>query len=236
MILLGLDCAGAACSAAILDGDRVLARRQEEMARGQAERIVPMIQECLEEAGCRATDLAGVAVTVGPGAFTGVRIGIAAAQGIARTARCPQTGITVAGITVTEALAEPIPTRIGARLCVAIDSRRADPFCEWFEEQAGVWRGKGPEILVGGFDSVPKQDPSQLESLFFAGNLAAAARDALGGGTVLPDHIHPDPVEIARIGQRKLEAGCATPPAPLYLRAPDVSAPSRDKSRRPARS
>lgn len=231
MILLGLDCAGTACSAAILGDGELRSFRQEIMNRGQAERIVPMIRTCLEEAGCTAADLDGVAVTVGPGAFTGVRIGIAAAQGIARTAECP-----VIGVTVTAALAQAVPPRPDVQLCAAIDSRRADPFCEVFRAQDTQWLGNGPEILSGGFAALAERPLGPDKEMLFVGNKADEAREALGSGTVLSAVVHPDPGDIARLGLAALGAGQIHPPVPLYLRAPDVSAPSRDKARRPNRA
>src|SRR5665213_4622386 len=86
MNVLGFDCAGRGCSAAVLRGDTVLASRAEPMERGQAEKLMPLIVETLAAAGVAATALDLVAVTTGPGGFTGVRIGLAALHRLGRGA------------------------------------------------------------------------------------------------------------------------------------------------------
>ncbi|MEC9267374.1 MAG: tRNA (adenosine(37)-N6)-threonylcarbamoyltransferase complex dimerization subunit type 1 TsaB [Pseudomonadota bacterium] len=228
MLILGLDCAGSACSAAVIDEEGALATRQEVMRRGQAERIVPMIAEVLSEADRTPDALGAVAVTVGPGAFTGVRIGIAAAQGIARAAGCP-----VVGITVTDALADAVPPSDGETLVVVLDSRRSDPFVERFRFSGNVWRGDGPCALPGGLgvlaDFLHGAPPP-----IFAGDLAEEARSTIGAGRVATVLSYPDPVRVAALAGRALSAGVAAPAVPLYLRAPDVSAPSKDRARRPS--
>lgn len=225
MLVLALDCSGDACSAALLEGGLLLARRSESLSRGHAERIAPMLSEILAEAGRAAMALDVVAATVGPGAFTGVRIGLAAAQGIARAA-----GLQAIGVTVTEAIAADIPAAPGRALLVAVDSRRADPFGEWFEEVDGHWRGRGPDVLHG--DSSDPDTPPLQSNPLLAGSAAVAMRDRFGAGDVLMEHAVADPVAVARRAILAVERGTARPAVPLYLRAPDVSAPNRDRNRR----
>ncbi|MCB2100253.1 MAG: tRNA (adenosine(37)-N6)-threonylcarbamoyltransferase complex dimerization subunit type 1 TsaB, partial [Rhodobacterales bacterium] len=102
--LLALDSATGACSAAVRAGGALVAHRFQAMARGQAEALMPMAAEVLAEAGLTATDLDGVAVTRGPGAFTGLRIGLSAARGLALAA-----GVPCLGVTTFQALAEAVP-------------------------------------------------------------------------------------------------------------------------------
>ena len=129
MKVLGLDTATSGCSAALWEGTvgsvgaaRVTVRRSAPMARGQAEVLVPLAQEVLAEAGAAFDDLDRIAVTVGPGAFTGLRIALAAARGIAVARDLP-----VVGITSFDAIAHGVPEaeRAGRYLLVAVDSRRA---------------------------------------------------------------------------------------------------------------
>ena len=82
MRVLGLDTTLGACSVGIIDGDRLLARRFEPMARGHAEALMPMVQAARREAGLKFADLDLLAVTIGPGTFTGVRVGLAATSGL----------------------------------------------------------------------------------------------------------------------------------------------------------
>ena len=121
--LLIFDTAGAACSVALWADDSVAAERYEAMARGQAERLLPMIGEALAAAGISYAQLDGIGVTCGPGAFTGLRIGLAAARGLALT-----LGIPAIGITTFEALAVRAP----AGCVVAIDTKRNDYYCQRF--------------------------------------------------------------------------------------------------------
>jgi tRNA threonylcarbamoyladenosine biosynthesis protein TsaB len=242
-VILGLDCATAACSAAVLIGPQTAARLQEPMRHGQAERIVPMIAEALAAAGLCPAQLDGIAVTVGPGAFTGVRVGLSAALGLARAA-----GVPCAGVTVTEALAAGIAPEPGGRLIVALDSRRPDaPFLELFSAADGpdpVWQGEGPvaadpvsATALGRRLQAAEDGPVLLcgdAAGWMAGPLSEAGIEAsiMQNGTAQDGTA--DPVQVARLGALALRAGTARPAQPLYLRAPDVSAPARDRARRPA--
>ena len=114
-IALGFDTSAAHCAAALLKGERVVAARHEEMVKGQAERLFPMLEEVLAEAGLDWSDLTVIGVGTGPGNFTGIRVAVAAARGLALS-----LGIPAIGIGVTEAAAYGLP-----RPCrVAIPSRR----------------------------------------------------------------------------------------------------------------
>ena len=102
--LLALDTAGTACSAAVWCAGKVRARRFEVMARGQSERLVPMIEAVMSEAGIAYGALDAVAVTLGPGGFTGVRIGLATARALALAWARP-----IIGVSNFEALAAAVP-------------------------------------------------------------------------------------------------------------------------------
>ena len=134
--LLIFDTSGAACSAAILADGRVVAERYRAMVRGHAEHLVPALGETLAAAGLAWDRLDGIGVTRGPGAFTGLRIGLAAARGLALVLDIP-----VIGITTFEALAVRAP----AGCVVAIDTRREDFYCQRCGP-GGTAAGR-PEIL-----------------------------------------------------------------------------------------
>ncbi|ETX15186.1 peptidase M22 [Roseivivax halodurans JCM 10272] len=103
-IVLGFDTSAAHCAAALLCGDLVLSVRGEGMARGQAERLIPLIEDILAEAGLTWRDLARVGVGIGPGNFTGIRISVAAARGLAMS-----LGIPAIGISTHDAIGGPCP-------------------------------------------------------------------------------------------------------------------------------
>ena len=93
-LVLGFDTSAAHCAAALLSGDRVLASRSEDMGRGQAERLMPLLQEVLAEGGATWGDLARIGVGIGPGNFTGIRISVSAARGLALALDIPVIGIS----------------------------------------------------------------------------------------------------------------------------------------------
>jgi tRNA threonylcarbamoyladenosine biosynthesis protein TsaB len=113
-LILAFDTSAAHCAAVLVRGDAVLARADETMDRGQAERLFPMLEELLAEAGVRWGDLDGVGVCTGPGNFTGLRVAVAAARGLAMA-----LGVPAAGVSRFEVLAD----RDGA-VVVSIADRR----------------------------------------------------------------------------------------------------------------
>jgi tRNA threonylcarbamoyladenosine biosynthesis protein TsaB len=116
MNLLAFDSAQAACSAAVRRDSTLAARRFARMERGHAEALMPMIVAVLADAGIGFPALDAVAVTVGPGSYTGIRVGLAAAKGIALA-----RGIPLIGVTTLEAVARAAHPQIGGA-----DARVAD--------------------------------------------------------------------------------------------------------------
>ena len=95
-VVLGFDTSAAHCAAALLRGDAILAHRHEEMGKGQAERLFPLLEDLLSEAGLTWRDLHVIGVGIGPGNFTGIRIAVAAARGLALSLGIPAIGISAA--------------------------------------------------------------------------------------------------------------------------------------------
>lgn len=93
-LILAFDTSAAHCAAALLRGNQVLVARTEVMGRGQAERLMPLLQEILEQAGITWSDLDRIGVGVGPGNFTGIRISVATARGLALSLGIPTIGIS----------------------------------------------------------------------------------------------------------------------------------------------
>src|SRR5688500_10065550 len=125
MLVLAIDTALAACSAAVLDTARgIVASASEPMVRGQAEVLMPMVARVMREAGVDFEALDRVAVTVGPGSFTGLRVGIAAARGIALAAGKPAVGLS----TLAAFAAPHIAADHTAPVVAAIDARHAQVY------------------------------------------------------------------------------------------------------------
>lgn len=228
MKILAMDTATNACSVACGADGAILSRRFEAMGRGQAEALVPMIETVLGEAGLKAPELDLLAVTVGPGAFTGLRIGLATARGLALAA-----GVPCIGLTTTEAIAAGVAAGDwpGGGILVALDSKRSDLYVQTFTpgprpaaEPAAVepdrlssWLGPvdGPLGVVG--DAAE----AALEALR-AGGLEAVAVDAAP---------HPDAARMIPLAAgRGQPSRAAEAPSPLYLRPPDAKLP-RDGGR-----
>ncbi|MBV1927011.1 MAG: tRNA (adenosine(37)-N6)-threonylcarbamoyltransferase complex dimerization subunit type 1 TsaB [Rhodobacteraceae bacterium] len=93
-LILAFDTSAAHCAAALLSGNTVLTQRTELMSRGQAERLMPLLQDVLAKARRSWSDLDAIGVGVGPGNFTGIRIGVSAARGLALGLSVPAVGVT----------------------------------------------------------------------------------------------------------------------------------------------
>jgi len=214
--LLAFDCSGASCAAAVLVDDVVKAERFQAMERGQAEALLPMIRAVMAEAGIGWGDLDAIATTVGPGSFTGVRLGLSAARGLALAADKP-----LVAMTAFEAVAAGVAP-MDRPVAIAIDSRRGPVFAQRFTaglqpigepaqlepEEVAAWLGTGPWRIAG--DGV--------------GNLAD---QAFGPDIVLDT----EPLRIRAADLARAAAALGRPgidrlaAQPLYLRAPDVTQP-----------
>jgi tRNA threonylcarbamoyladenosine biosynthesis protein TsaB len=216
--VLAFDSAGNSCSAAVLSDGRLRAQRFAAMERGQAEALMPMIGTVLEEADIPIDRLDLIAVTVGPGAFTGLRIGLAAAHGLALASGVPALGITSFAAVAAQVPAE---SRAGRPLVVALDSKRAELYLQIFGET-------GPEsepalVAPAAFDAfVP---PGEL---LLAGDAAGRLAAALPGRSpsLATGRGVADAADVARLAAAAWHPGFRPPPPrPLYLRPPDTTAP-----------
>jgi tRNA threonylcarbamoyladenosine biosynthesis protein TsaB len=212
MKVLAFDCSGASCSAAVLIDDRPAAQRFVPMERGHAETLLPMIETVLREAALTPAGLDLLAVTIGPGSFTGLRIGLAAARGLALARKVPAIGVPSFDAVVAEEAGE-------RPLFIALESKRAELFLQRRDRSdprlpALVAPEEWAAILPPGACCLAGDGAARLA--------AAVGRDDVA---VLPGHGLPDPVALARLGAARWQAGDRTPLAPLYLRAPDTTAP-----------
>jgi tRNA threonylcarbamoyl adenosine modification protein YeaZ len=192
----------------LLSGSRLVAGTQEDMAKGQAERLMPLIAEVLEAGGAAPRDLDAIGVGIGPGNFTGVRIAVSAARGLALA-----LGIPAVGVSRLEALAFGLPRP----LAVVEDARRGEVYVQAFDAP-----GADAPLLLNLTDL-----PHVLTSPRVTGSGAALAADAVPGLDVLAPAM-PLAEAIARIAAGRWQDADLPRPAPLYLRAADA-APSRDR-------
>jgi tRNA threonylcarbamoyladenosine biosynthesis protein TsaB len=219
--VLGFDCAGSSCSAAVVVAGEVISRRFAVMERGQAEALLPMIEAVLREADLPLAALDLIAVTLGPGGFTGLRVALATARGLALA-----SGVPVAGVTCFEAVAAAVgPAALGARtLVVALESKRAELFLQCF----GPSKSPLGEAALVAEDDWARFLPEG--ELLLAGDGAArlAARLAHRGHHLGPGAGLPDAVDVARLAACRWRSGeRPPPPRPFYLHAPDTTLPAR---------
>jgi tRNA threonylcarbamoyladenosine biosynthesis protein TsaB len=217
MRLLAVDTALGACSCAIVDDARVLAHRFEIMERGHAERLAPMVDEAMRESGLVFADLERLAVTTGPGTFTGQRVGLAFARGLRVALEIP-----LAGITTLEAMATAAIAETGAEYAVAIhDAKRNEVYFELLRED----RTLIPAAIAGFEDALAAiSNAARKATLAFAGTAAQAAAAEYDGEALLTAIRQPDALWVARIASTREASNEA--PKPLYLRPPDARLPA----------
>ena len=222
MKILAVDTALGACSVALLQGDQLLAHIFEPMDRGHAERLAPMVDEAMKKAGMDFSSLDRLAVTTGPGTFTGQRVGLAFMRGLRLALKIPLIGVTTLEAMAASALGETEIFRLSAtqsrKQAAAIhDARREeaylsllagdhlvlDPVVMPFSEAIQCIRAFGPCVL--------------------AGTGAPQAATQLGSEFQLTDIRQPDALWVAKLSQVRQAPNDA--PGPLYLRAPDAKLP-----------
>ena len=229
-VLLAIETAGSSCSAAVVRDGAVLATECRPLRHGHAEALFPIVDRVMAAARLRPGEVAAVAAAVGPGGFTGIRVGLAAAHGIALTLGVPLVGVS-SFTAVAAAVAAGESDGPGA-LLVALDSRRDDLYVQLFAigqlSPLSAPAALLPRELAAYADAVIGDD-----GLLVAGDAAEAAAMTLRarGNVRAAGHIVPSAVGVAAAAQRQLRAGLPTAPArPLYLRPADVTLPNRGPS------
>lgn len=213
MLTLALDAAGGACSAAICRDGEVIGHRFAAMARGQAEVLAPMVAETMAEAGCAFAALDLIAVSVGPGTFTGIRIGLATARALGLAAGKPVAGIGSADVV---AAAIPAALRQGRTVLVILDSRRPELWVQAFDADLAPLAPIAALTLAQIADWAKTLGPVVL-----AGDGAAQAAPLFADATLAPAQA--DAAQVAQLAAARWPAGAALAPEPLYLRPPDVT-------------
>lgn len=219
MIVLALDTATENCAVALAktgNGLTVLARRAEAIGRGHAERLMPMIGEVLAEADLTYGDLERIAVTTGPGSFTGTRIGVAAARGLALSLAIP-----VVGVSVLDAMIEAARPASEGLVVAALDARRGEIYAKAIRPGSGttvlaaqVTTAAAVALAIAGLDGEP---------VTLTGSAAADVARMLGEAGIKADIAgQAASVDINTAAALAAQAEGGSPPVPLYLRPPDA--------------
>ncbi|NVJ98763.1 MAG: tRNA (adenosine(37)-N6)-threonylcarbamoyltransferase complex dimerization subunit type 1 TsaB [Alphaproteobacteria bacterium] len=210
-LILAIDTCEVTCSAALVSGGHTLARRSERLGRGHAERLLPMVSDLLAEASRSFEDLSRLVVSTGPGTFTGLRIGLSVARGLAvakgipcvglmslpvMAAQAGETGGVIHAIVMGrggqgfyqafEGLApNGLPAQLGPAACLD-----AEVIAEMIASRPGAVVGSGAS-LVGAVASIDSVDPSMLGQL---------------GASIEPDMYPPEPAYLRDADAKKGKA------------------------------
>ena len=232
MRILALDTATEACSVALLDGERCEAR-YEEIGRGHAERILPMVREVLAAGDCELKDVDAIAVGRGPGAFTGVRIAISIAQGLAFGTDKP-----VVLVSDLAAVAQRAVNEAGAgRVVAAFDARMGEVYWALYARGARGLVELIEQEHVSSPGRVALPEDGSWQGAGSGWDVEGLRNRALAGGTAaqaLHPRLLPRAREIADLGRAAFERGEAVPPQralPVYLRD-NVAVPLSQRSKK----
>ena len=232
-VVLALDSAGSACSVAVSLGEEVVAEERIDTMHGQAEALLPLVDKAMREAGQHPAALDLVVATVGPGSFTGIRAGLAAARGIALATGARLLGVTsFDAVAVVAARSDCSETRF---LLVALESRREDLYVQFFDPHGDALRE--PAAIMPALFCEAVAATIGANPLLVAGDAAQRAAGALAQrpGTAVLEDSTPGAVGTLRAGLRLLRLGKAEDaPRPLYLRPPDVTL--REIPQKPSRA
>jgi tRNA threonylcarbamoyl adenosine modification protein YeaZ len=219
VLLLGLDTATPAMTVALHDGDRPLAQLVTVDAHRHAELLAPAVAQVIADAGVSQRDLTGVVAGVGPGPYTGLRVGLVTARVLANALGIPVYGLCSLDVIAADVAAASAGVS-GEEFLVATDARRRELY--WARYDGTGRRTAGPEV------SRPADIP--------VGGLPAAGEGPLLYPELLPDGLapaYPAAATMCRIAAAALAAGdpgqLLLAPEPLYLRRPDVREPHARK-------
>lgn len=223
MNILAVDTALGACSAAVVADGRVLARRHEEMLRGHAEALAPMVHDVMEEAGLAFSALDRLAVTTGPGTFTGQRVGLAFVRALVVALQRPAIGVTTLDAIAAQAL-----TNRDRRWCAVVHDAKRDEV--YFGARGNDRPLQEPVLLArdAALARIAQLAEQHGDAGLLAGTAAAAFAAQLAGNGLsleISEIAQPDAVFVAQLA---IPAPVPDqPPRPLYLRAPDAKLPGR---------
>lgn len=209
MRTLAIECATEACSAALFEGERLVEGRFEILGRGHAERLVPMIAE-LPDKGCADRIL----VSLGPGSFTGVRIGLAAARALGLAWNAKALGYPTLALVAAMARVDTRFDECDGAVTVCMNGGHG----EWFVQDFGA--GGAPDKMA--VSLTPQDAASRSNQACIAGSKAAALAQLSGHALVRSLDLMPDARQAVLVPTSLLTSDLV----PIYGRAPDARLPT----------
>lgn len=215
-MLLTIDTSGPDCAVCVFDPQTsaTVVEMCETLNIGHAERLVPMVGECLVAASMEFANLKGVAATVGPGSFTGLRVGLSCARAVALACAIPACGVGVM---------EAMAASTSQAVTVAMDARRGEVWFAAFDAQSPNEPHNRvclvtPRALT--FDEAALEAKRLGHPLVGSG--AALLADASGDVPILSQAPCPSVVDVARLAAHALAHNTGSPLSPLYIRGADA--------------
>jgi tRNA threonylcarbamoyladenosine biosynthesis protein TsaB len=221
MLILAIDTALDACAAGVLDTEagKLIAQESLAMKRGHAEALMPLIGRVIKASGLGFADLERIAVTTGPGSFTGLRVGLSAARGLALAAEKP-----VVGLTTLAAFAAPVVNQGGEHPVIsAIDARHDHVYLQ-------VVAGNGSPLVWPRVAPIAEAlEAARFGAPHLVGNAAGILSERWPADAATPIQVDVQPApDLAWVGWLAAAVTPETaPPRPFYLRAPDAK-PQKD--------
>ena len=210
MRVLAIETSTLAGGVALLDGDRVRAEYLLDVSATHSERLMPAIDRVLADAGWRAADLQGLAVAVGPGSFTGLRIGLSAAKGLAFA-----LGIPIAAVPTLDAMAAALPFA-ALPVCPVLDARKGEVYCALYRWSGHAMRREWDYLALP-----PTTLAARLTEPVIALGDGAHAVASPHLRPAPPHRRAPSPAAVGVLGTARLAAGdvvAAADLTPIYLR------------------
>ncbi|MCC5950225.1 MAG: tRNA (adenosine(37)-N6)-threonylcarbamoyltransferase complex dimerization subunit type 1 TsaB [Nitriliruptoraceae bacterium] len=221
MLVLGIETSTARSSVALVEDDHILASAALGVPRRHGEFLAPAIRFCLDQAGVGIDRVAGVTVGVGPGLYTGLRVGIATAQAIAAARQLPTVGLC--GLDVLAFSARYTERRI----CAALDARRGEVFWAFYRPSpGGVQRLDDPR--VGSVDDLAAEIDAHGHEVLVVGDAVLRYAERLSETDAQlagPDLAWPDAADLAELALPRFHREETHPPEalrPMYLRQADA--------------
>jgi len=215
LIVLGLDTATWTAAVGVVRDQVVLAEDVEPASRSHVASLPALVERVLARAGLAIGDVEGLAISIGPGSFTGLRIGLGLAKGLAFAG-----GVPLAAVSTLEALAAVSGAAPGETVCAALDARKREVYGALFRvDDDGSLRRLGPDVALAPEALAARLPPGAV----LVGDASAAYPDLLGPGLVVRPFAthHPRGGVVARLGARLLAAGEAVDVGtaePVYVR------------------
>ncbi len=221
MLLLGVETSTSRSSIALVAPDRVVASASLGVARRHGEFLGPAIRFCLEQAGVTAERITGLAVGVGPGLFTGLRVGIATAQTFAAARQLPVVGLSGLDVLAFQA------RYTNRTICAAIDARRGELFWAFYRSSPGGVQRQS-ELTLGRVDQLLAEIQADGDDCLVVGDGALTERERLlesGAQLAGPDLAWPDAADLAELALPRFVREETQRPEdlrPVYLRQADA--------------